>query len=172
MNAAVRCGLADRFLVRRAMDVNVARMRIHAAAAIETGFETFEPQDARGDFGVRKFRLRRVADDLARFENRSRPLARSDFFRDVMQSERRAVRAFRLPDAITRSGTGNFFCEFASLKKRNGLFGNVDSENELRRSNFIFLTGTNKITAEARRRIDCRLTVHICTNFHLNVSPV
>ena len=92
---------------RRAVDVNVARVRIHVAAAIEAGFETFQPQDARGDFCVRKFRLRRVADDFARFENRSRRFARADFFRNAMQSERRAIRAFRLPDAKTRSGATN-----------------------------------------------------------------
>jgi hypothetical protein len=71
MDAAVRRGLAEGFLIRRAMDVNVARVRIHVDVAIQSlvqaGFETFEPQDARGDFGVREFRLRRVADDLARF---------------------------------------------------------------------------------------------------------
>ena len=81
MDAAVRRRLADGFLIRRAVDVNVARVRIHTAAAIKAGFETFQPQDARGDLGVRQFRLRRVADDLARFENRSRRLARADFFR-------------------------------------------------------------------------------------------
>ena len=121
MDAAVRRGLADGFLVRRAVDVDVTRVRIHVDAAVESlvqaGFETFEPQDACGDLGVRKFRLRRVADDLARFENRSRRFARADFFRDAMQSERRAVRAFRLSDAETRSGAGKFFYEFALLKK-------------------------------------------------------
>ena len=121
MDAAVRRGLADGFLVRRAVDVNVARVRIHVDTAIKSfvqaGFETFEPQDARGDFGVRKFRLRHVADDFARFENRSRRLARADFFCDAMQSERRAIRAFRLPDAETRSGAGKFFYKFVLLKK-------------------------------------------------------
>ena len=41
----------------------------------------------------------------------------ADFFRDAMQSERRAIRAFRLPDAETRSGAGNFFYELVLLKK-------------------------------------------------------
>ena len=121
MDATVRRGPADGFLICRAVDVNVARVRIHVDAAVETfvqaGLETFQPQDARGDFGVRKFRLRRVADDPARFENRSRRFARADFFRDAMQSERRAIRAFRLPDAETRSGAGKFFDEFVLLKK-------------------------------------------------------
>ena len=117
MDAAVRRGLADGFLVRRSVDVDVARVRIHIAAPIKAGFETFEPQDARGDLGVRKFRLRRVADGPARFEDRSRRFARADFFRDAMQSERRAVRAFRLPDAETRSGAGKFIYEFIFLKK-------------------------------------------------------
>jgi len=33
-----------------------------------------------------------------------------------MQSERRAIRAFLLPDAKTRSGAGKFFCKFIFLK--------------------------------------------------------
>ena len=56
MDAAVRCGLADGFLVHRAVDVNVACVRIYVDAAVESlvqaEFESFEPQDARGDFGV------------------------------------------------------------------------------------------------------------------------
>ena len=79
------------FLIRRAVNVNVAVVRIHFAAAIEARFETFEPQNARGDFAVRKFRLRRVTDDFARLENRSRRFARADFFRDAMQPKRRAA---------------------------------------------------------------------------------
>ena len=141
MDAAVRRGLADGFLIRRAVDVNVARVRIHVAAAIEAGFETFQPQDARGDLGVRQFRLRRVADDPARFENRSRHDARADFFRDAMQSKRRAVRAFRLPDAETGSGAGKFFYEFVLLKKRSGLLGDADEENKLSRCNILLLAG-------------------------------
>ena len=88
-----------------------------------------------------------MADDLARFENRSRRFARADFFRDAMQSERRAVRAFRLPDAETRSGAGEFFYEFVLLKKRNGLPGDADGENELSRSNFVFFATVKKIKA-------------------------
>ncbi len=51
------------------MDVNITRVRIDIPAAVETGFEPVQPQNAIGDFGVRKFRLGRVADGLARFEN-------------------------------------------------------------------------------------------------------
>jgi len=156
MDAAARSRFANGFLVRRAVDVNVTRVRIHVGVAVESfvqaGFKAFQPQNARGDLGVRKFRLRRVADDPARFENRSRRFARADFFRDAMQSEWRAVRAFRLPDAETRSGAGKFFYEFFLLNKRNGLPGDVDDENELRWRNSIFLTSGNKITAETRRR--------------------
>ena len=54
MNAAAGSRLADAHLVRRAVDVNVARVRIHVAAAVEAGFESFQPQNARGDFGVRQ----------------------------------------------------------------------------------------------------------------------
>ena len=65
MNAALRSRFADGFLIAGAVDVNVARVRIHVRALIKTRLQTFEPQDARGDFGVGKFRLRRVADDDA-----------------------------------------------------------------------------------------------------------
>ena len=121
MNAAARSRFADGFLIRRAVDVNVARVRIHVDAAaesfVQTRLKTFQPQNARSDFGVRKFRLRRVPDNFARFENRSRPFARADFFRDAMQSERRAIRAFRLSDAEARSGAVKNFYEFVLFKK-------------------------------------------------------
>ena len=160
MDAAVRRGLADGFLVRRAVDVNVASVRIHVDVAVETlvqaGFKAFEPQDARGDLGVRKFRLRRVADDLARFENRSRRFARADFFRDAMQSERRAIRAFRLPDAETRSGSGKHFYELEIFhagmqrrgdvfKKGNRLSGDVDGEQKWRERDAMLCASARKI---------------------------
>ena len=69
MDAAVRCGPAEGFLIRRAVDVNVTRVRVYVDLAVETlvdaGLKAFEPQNTRGDFGVREFRLRRVADDFA-----------------------------------------------------------------------------------------------------------
>jgi hypothetical protein len=68
-----------------------------------------------------------------------------------MQSERRAIRAFRLSGAKTRRRAGEFFDEFISLKKRNGLFGDADNENKMRWNNSIFLAGRNKITAETQR---------------------
>ena len=151
MNAAARRGFADARLVRRAVDVNVTRVRVHAAAAIEAGFESFQPQDARGDFGVRKFRLRCVADGLARLENRSRRRFRADFFRDAMQSERRAIRAFRLPDAETRRGAAHFAAKPPGrgglLKKRNGLPADADDENKLRRRDSIFPACIKKFRA-------------------------
>lgn len=136
MDATAGRWLADARLVRRAVNVNVASARIHIATAVEARFETFQPENAAGDFGVRKFRLRGVADGFARFENRSRRCASADFFRDSMQSQRRAIRAFRLPDAETRGGAGKFFDEFIFLEQRNSLPGDVDGENELRWRNF------------------------------------
>ena len=96
-------------LVAGAVDVNIAVVRIHIAAVIETRLQPFQPQDARGDFGVGKFRLRRVADGFARFENGPRRFAAADFFRDAMQAQRRAVGAFDLPDAKARGGTAEMF---------------------------------------------------------------
>ena len=77
MDATAGGWTANRRFVTGAVDVNVTRVRIHVAAAIEAGFESFQPKDAHGDFGVRKFRLRRVADDFARLENRARRFART-----------------------------------------------------------------------------------------------
>ena len=98
MNAAARHGPANRRLVTGAMNVNAARMGIHVAAAVEAGFESFQPENARGDFCVRHS-LPGVAHGLATLENRSRRPAAADFFHDAMQSERRAVRAGDLADA-------------------------------------------------------------------------
>src|SRR5580765_6463893 len=106
MNATAGSRLADGRLVCGAVNVNVTRVRVHVAAAIAAGFEAFQPHDARGDFGIGKFGLRGVTDDFAGFENRAGPFAGADFFRDTMQAERRAIRAFDLPDAETRSGAG------------------------------------------------------------------
>ena len=50
MNAAVRRRTAQRRFVASAVNVNVTIMRIYIAAAIEAGFKSFEPQNARGDF--------------------------------------------------------------------------------------------------------------------------
>jgi len=58
-----------------------------------------------------------MTDDFARLEDGSRRFATADFFRNAMQSERRAVRALRLPDAETRSGAGECFYEFIFFKK-------------------------------------------------------
>lgn len=95
MNTAVRSRLADGFLIARAVDVDVTGVRVHIGIAgesfVNARFKTFQPQDARRDFGIRKFRFRGVPDNFARFENRSRRLATADFFRNPMQAKRRAV---------------------------------------------------------------------------------
>jgi len=90
MDAAARRGLANRRLVAGAVNVNVARMRIHVAAAVEAGFESFQPENARGDFGVRH-PLPSVADGLAALENRSHRPAAANLFHNAMQSERRLI---------------------------------------------------------------------------------
>lgn len=138
MNAAAGSRFADARLVRRAVDVNVTLVGIHVPAAIESGFKPFQPQNARGDFGVGEFRLRRVADGLARLEDSSRRRAIADLFGNAVQSQRRAVRAFCLSDTKARGGAGKFFYEFVFLKKQNSLLGDTDSENELPWGNSIF----------------------------------
>lgn len=94
----MRGRFADARLIRRAVDVNVTGVGIHVAAAVEAGFETFQPQNTRGDFGVRHSPPG-IANRPATLENCSDRPAAADFFHDAMQSERRALRAFRLPDA-------------------------------------------------------------------------
>ena len=108
MDATARRGFANRRLVAGPVNVNVARVRIHVAATVEAGFESFQPENARGDFCVRH-PLPGVADWLAALENRSRRPATADFFHDPMQSRRRAVRPGNLADAKTRSGTAELF---------------------------------------------------------------
>src|SRR6185369_17793238 len=99
MNASARRRFPDACLVGGAVDINVTLMRIHLAALVETRFNPLQPQDAGGDFCVGEFGLRGMADDLAGFENRSRPFPCPDFFSNAMQSERRTIRTFGLPDA-------------------------------------------------------------------------
>ena len=98
MDATARRGFANRRLVADAVEVNVAGMRIHVAATVEAGFESFQPQDAGGDFGFRH-PLPGVADWLAALENRPYRPAASNFFHDPMQSQRRTVRTGDLADA-------------------------------------------------------------------------
>ena len=65
---------------------------------VEARLQTFQPQNARGDLGVGKFRLRCIADDLARLKRRACRFA-SPIFSAIQRAQRRAVRAFDLPDA-------------------------------------------------------------------------
>ena len=116
MDATVRRGTANRRLVAGAVNVNVARMGIHVAATVEAGFESFQPENARGDFRVRH-PPPGIADWLTALENRSHRPAAADFFHDAMQSERRAVRAGNLADAKTGSGTAEFFNAKAQRRK-------------------------------------------------------
>jgi hypothetical protein len=101
MNAAAGSGPANAGLVGRAVNINVTRMRIHIATAIEARLQSIEPQDACGDLGIGKFRLRCMSDNFARFENRPRPLPCPNFFRDAMQSQGSLIRTFDLTDAET-----------------------------------------------------------------------
>ena len=49
MDAAVRIGPADAFLITRAVDINVAIMGVHFAALVESRLQPFQPQDTRGN---------------------------------------------------------------------------------------------------------------------------
>ena len=73
-------GLPNGHLVARAMNVNVAGVRIHVAAAVEAGFESFQPQNARGDFGVRQIPAARCGRSVGGFEKRFPPASRRRFF--------------------------------------------------------------------------------------------
>ena len=167
MDAAARHRPANRRLVAGAVNVNVARVRIDVAAAVEPRFESFQPQNARGDFCVRH-PLPGITDGLAPLEHRSHRPAATNFFHDAMQSERRAVRAGGLADAKAGSGTAKIFGEskfFRSgsrqraekcggpptaatqrgiFKKRNGLFGDADNENKARWNDAVFFAGAEK----------------------------
>jgi len=84
VNTAVGSRFAGARLVRNSVDVNVTRVRIHIAALIQAWLKPFQPENARGDFGVGKLRLRRVADGFTRFEDSTRGRARTDLFGDAM----------------------------------------------------------------------------------------
>lgn len=90
MNAAAGCGFADAQLVGSTVDVDVAGVRIHVTTTVEARFQSFQPENARGDFSVRQA-FPGVADGPAAFENRSGRPAAADFFHNAMQSERRAI---------------------------------------------------------------------------------
>ena len=122
MDAAARHRPANRRLVAGAVNVNVARVRIDVAAAVEPRFESFQPQNARGDFCVRH-PLPGITDGLAPLEHRSHRPAATNFFHDAMQSERRAVRAGGLADAKAGSRATNFFR--SGSRQRTGKCGGL-----------------------------------------------
>src|ERR1051325_11758726 len=101
MDAAARGRSAERRLVARPMDVDVAVEGVHAAAAIDRGFQAFEPEDA-----VRNRRIRQtapgVADHFAAFEHSARGPATANFLRDAVQTGRSAIRIFPGAHAETR----------------------------------------------------------------------
>src|ERR1700743_3634989 len=138
VNAAAGRGLADSGLIASAVNINIARVRIHVAAAIESRLKAIQPKDARGDFCIGNA-FPCVADGLACFKHRPRRPAISDFFRDTMQAKRRAVRAFLLADAKTGSGAAEYFYQLifttgrrGFFEKRNGLIGDADGEHPWR----------------------------------------
>ena len=135
------CGPADGFLVAGAMDIDVAVMRVHGSAPVEAWLQALQPEDARGDAGRRKFRLRCVADDFAALEHRPRGFAGTDFFGDAMQAQRRAIGTFRLADAETRCGAGELSNAPAPVKKRKGLVGDADSQNKGGRNDALLAAG-------------------------------
>src|ERR1051325_5051948 len=98
MNAATRSRLSEREFIPDSVDVDVACEGVHAAAAIETGFQPFEPQDA-----VRNRRVRpaspRQSDGGATLEHRAHGPTRADLPRDPMQSERCAIGVRKLSGA-------------------------------------------------------------------------
>ena len=148
VNAAARRRTADGRLVARAMNINVPRVRIHLAAAVEPGLKAFQPENARGDLGLRH-PLPGVTDGLPPLENRPRRPAAANFFHHPMQAQRRAVRAFELADAKTRGGTAESFNakeqrRKVSFKKRNGLVGDTDHKNKARWNDAVLFTGAEE----------------------------
>jgi hypothetical protein len=118
MDATERGRRAEGLLIAEAVDVNVARVRVHIATAIEAFLQSFEPQDARGD-GFQRQTVAQVADDFPAFEDSSRLAARADLFRDAMQAERGPVRTSNLADAELGGGDGYCLAR-ASLQESKG----------------------------------------------------
>src|SRR6202012_698586 len=99
MNTAVRSRLANRSLVASSVDINITVVRIHLATLIKTGFHSLQPQNAGGDFGIFHAQRRDMSDDFACFKDSSSRLTSANLFSDTMQSQRRAIGIFYLPDA-------------------------------------------------------------------------
>src|SRR5580692_111520 len=109
MDAAAGGGFAYAGLIGSAVDLDIAGVGIHITAAIEARLQPFQPEDACRDFGVGKLRLRDMANDFASFENCSGLYPSADFLGDAVESQRRLIGAFDLPDAKARGGTGEYF---------------------------------------------------------------
>ena len=90
VNAPPGCGTAECSFIAGAMDVNVTRVRVHVAAAIETGFEALQPQDARGDLCV-GHALPREADRFPVLEHSPHWPTPTDFSRYPVKAKGRAV---------------------------------------------------------------------------------
>jgi hypothetical protein len=93
----MRCGLSKPRLVARAVDVNVALKRIDLAAAIESGLESFEPEDAICDRGARPARPG-VTEHFPIFEHGADWPAATRLYGNAMKAKRRAIRIFFLPN--------------------------------------------------------------------------
>ena len=115
MDATMRGGTAQCRFIRESMDVNVAGVGIHVAAAIEARLQTFQPQDAMGD-GQTRCALPSQADGFAVAKHGADGMARANLFGDAMQAQRSHVRISELAGAKSRSRDVVSVIQFVSRK--------------------------------------------------------
>ena len=99
-----------------------------------------------GDLGRCDADVRNVPDHLAALENGSRGFAIPDLLGDAMQSQRRTIRTFNLPDAKTRCRATILPHKFAFLVERNALLGNAHRQQIMRWRNVQPLAGREAIS--------------------------
>ena len=105
MDAALRIGLAQTGFVSNAVDVNVTLATIDLAARIETGLQSFQPENTIGDHGSWvAFPI--SANGLASLEDRADGFVVANFFADSMQSERCLKGPCLLTGAVDSGGYG------------------------------------------------------------------
>lgn len=103
VDAAVGGGASETGFVGETVDVDVATEGVHVSAAVEAGFETFEPEDPVGDGGVGA-PAPGEAYGLAGLEDRTDGPTGADLGGDAVQSEWGAIGVLDLADSEFRGG--------------------------------------------------------------------
>lgn len=161
VNATARIRFSDGGLIACSVNINIACVRIYITAAIEARLKAFQPHYTRRNPGIRQ-PFPCVANWLSLFEGCAAWPAAADLFCNAMQSQRRAIGAFRLPNAKARSRAAELFYELVIgtaawiardfLQERNTLISNADEKSEPGRSYAISSATIQKCVHVQRKR--------------------